>query len=103
MGLVVPSIGLDASFAAAPALRGGIAFVSQSGALTSAALDWAVSRNIGFSCVVSLGEAVDVDAADIIDYREAIRQRARCCFISNRCRTGASSCRRHARLRAASR
>lgn len=68
MGLVVPSIGLDASFAAAPALRGGIAFVSQSGALTSAALDWAVSRNIGFSCVVSLGEAVDVDAADIIDY-----------------------------------
>lgn len=68
MGLVVPSLGLDASFAAAPAQRGGIAFVSQSGALTSAALDWAASRNIGFSCVVSLGEAIDVDAADIIDY-----------------------------------
>jgi len=68
MGLVVPSLGLDASFAAAPAQRGAIAFVSQSGALTSAALDWAASRNIGFSCVVSLGEAIDIDAADIIDY-----------------------------------
>lgn len=68
MGLVVPSLGLDASFAAAPAQRGGIAFVSQSGALTSAVLDWAASRHIGFSCVVSLGEAIDVDAADIVDY-----------------------------------
>ncbi len=68
MGLVVPSLGLDASFAAAPAQCGGIAFVSQSGALTSAALDRAASRNIGFSCVASVGEAIDVDAADIIDY-----------------------------------
>ncbi len=68
MGLIVPSLGLDASFAASPALRGGIAFVSQSGALTRAALDRAASRGIGFSCVVSLGEASDVDAADILDY-----------------------------------
>lgn len=68
MGLIVPSLGLDASFAAAPALRGGIAFVSQSGALTRAALERAASRSIGFSCVVSLGEASDVDAADILDY-----------------------------------
>lgn len=68
MGLIVPSIGLDASFAATTALQGGIAFVSQSGAIAAAALDRAASRKIGFSCVVSLGDASDVDAADILDY-----------------------------------
>jgi len=68
MGLIVPALGLDASIATTPALRGGIAFVSQSGALTRAALERAASTNIGFSCVVSLGDACDVDAADILDY-----------------------------------
>lgn len=68
MGLIIPRLGLNASFSPAPAAPGHIALVSQSGALTAAALDWAASRKIGFSYVVSLGDAADVDAADTLDY-----------------------------------
>lgn len=68
MGLVMPGLGLNASFFPTLAQPGHIAFVSQSGALTAAAIDWATSRNIGFSCVVSLGDAADVDVADTLDY-----------------------------------
>ncbi len=68
MGLVVPGIGLHASFAPAEASPGRIAFVSQSGALAAAALQWAAARHIGFSYVVSLGDTGDVDAADVLDY-----------------------------------
>jgi acetyltransferase len=68
LGLLVPGIGLNASFAHTAALGGEIAFVSQSGALCTAVLDWARSRRIGFSHFVSLGDAVDVDFDDVIDY-----------------------------------
>jgi acetyltransferase len=68
MGLLVPAIGLNASFAPLPALQGRIAFVSQSGALVSAVLDWARSRSIGFSKFISLGEASDIDFGDLLDY-----------------------------------
>jgi acetyltransferase len=68
VGLLSPAIGLNASFAHAPAHKGRLAFVSQSGALTTALLDWARSRQIGFSHFVSLGEAADVDFGDVIDY-----------------------------------
>lgn len=67
-GLLVPGLGLNASFAPTPAQPGRIAFVSQSGALAAAALDWAAARGVGFSHVVSLGDALDVDAADVLDY-----------------------------------
>ena len=53
VGLLVPGIGLDASFAHVPALPGRLAFVSQSGAFVTAVLDWARSRNIGFSRFVT--------------------------------------------------
>lgn len=68
LGILVPSIGLNASFAHRAALPGNIAFVSQSGALCTAVLDWASTRGIGFSHFVSLGDAADLDFGDIIDY-----------------------------------
>jgi acetyltransferase len=68
VGLLVPGVKLNASFAHAGALPGRIAFVSQSGALTTAMLDWALSRRIGFSHFVSLGDGADVDFGDLLDY-----------------------------------
>lgn len=68
LGLLVPGIGLNASFAHLTAAPGRIAFVSQSGALGTAVLDWAAARGIGFSHFISLGDAVDVDFGDVLDY-----------------------------------
>ncbi|NIC40939.1 bifunctional acetate--CoA ligase family protein/GNAT family N-acetyltransferase [Aquabacterium sp. A08] len=68
IGMLVPHLGLNASFAHADAAPGSIAFVSQSGALVTAMLDWANSRQIGFSHFVSLGEHADVDFGDMLDF-----------------------------------
>lgn len=68
VGLLVPGLGLNASFAHMAALPGKIAFVSQSGALVTGILDWAKSRSIGFSKFVSLGDSADVDFGDLLDY-----------------------------------
>ncbi|MEO6407521.1 MAG: bifunctional acetate--CoA ligase family protein/GNAT family N-acetyltransferase [Burkholderiaceae bacterium] len=68
LGLLSPRIGLNASFAHTDALPGEIAFVSQSGALLTAVLDWARTRRIGFSHMVSLGERADVDFGDLLDH-----------------------------------
>jgi len=68
IGVLAPHVGLNASFAHTDALRGELAFVSQSGALVTAMLDWARARDIGFSQVVSLGEHADVDFGDMLDY-----------------------------------
>lgn len=68
LGLLSPHVGLNASFAHIDALPGEVAFVSQSGALVTAVLDWAKSRSIGFSHMVSLGERADVDFGDLLDY-----------------------------------
>ena len=68
LGLLTPALGLNASFAHTDALAGPIAFVSQSGALVTAVLDWAKSRRIGFSHLVSLGEHADVDFGDLLDW-----------------------------------
>jgi acetyltransferase len=68
IGLMTPRLGLNASFAHADALAGDLAFVSQSGALTTAMLDWAKGRGIGFSHLVSLGELADVDVGDLLDH-----------------------------------
>ncbi len=77
IGLLSPHVGLNACLAPADAVPGELAFVSQSGALTSAMLDWARARGIGFSHVVSLGERADVDAADMLDHLASdVRTRA---------------------------
>ncbi|MBA2673816.1 bifunctional acetate--CoA ligase family protein/GNAT family N-acetyltransferase [Ramlibacter sp.] len=68
LGLLTPHLGLNASFAHTDALAGDVAFISQSGALVTAILDWSTSRGIGFSHMVSLGERADVDFGDLLDY-----------------------------------
>ncbi len=68
LGVMTPALRLNASFAHTDALPGELAFVSQSGALVTAMLDWAKSRRIGFSHLVSLGEHADVDFGDLLDY-----------------------------------
>ena len=68
LGLLAPHHGLNASFSQVAAAPGTLAFVSQSGALATAMLDWAQPRGVGFSQVVSLGEHADVDFGDLLDY-----------------------------------
>jgi acetyltransferase len=68
VGLLLPRLGLNASFAHAQALPGNLAFIAQSGALTTAMLDWARTHRIGFSCFISLGNGADVDFGDLLDY-----------------------------------
>ena len=68
LGIMVPSISLNASFAAATPLKGHIGFISQSGALCTSVLDWALDEGIGFSYFVSVGNMLDVSMGDLIDY-----------------------------------
>jgi len=68
LGIMRPSIGLNATFNNGSANVGNIAFVSQSGALCTAILDWAKSNDVGFSSVVSMGSSTDVDFGEILDY-----------------------------------
>ncbi|MEM4441673.1 MAG: acetate--CoA ligase [Ignisphaera sp.] len=59
---------INASFGPTPLRRGGIAFISQSGALLSAILDWSLKTGIGFSKIVSLGNKADLNESDFIEY-----------------------------------
>lgn len=68
LGIICPDRNLNASFAAAMPQPGDIAFISQSGALCTAVLDWALQRGMGFSHFVSIGNMMDVSFADLIDY-----------------------------------
>src|SRR6516164_7063072 len=71
LGIMVPQLGLDTTFSHLAAPAGHIAVVSQSGAMISVMLDWAMPRGIGFSHVVSLGDMADVDFGDMLDYLAA--------------------------------
>ncbi|MGB8718217.1 MAG: bifunctional acetate--CoA ligase family protein/GNAT family N-acetyltransferase [Desulfobacterales bacterium] len=68
LGIMVPGIGLNASFGHVAPLPGRLAFVAQSGAVLTSVLDWATARRIGFSHFVSLGDMADVDFGDMLDY-----------------------------------
>jgi acetyltransferase len=68
LGIAVPPSGLNASFAHLAPAVGGIAFVTQSGAIATSVLDWATARGIGFSHLVALGDMLDVDFGDMLDY-----------------------------------
>ncbi|MCK9915606.1 bifunctional acetate--CoA ligase family protein/GNAT family N-acetyltransferase [Microbacteriaceae bacterium K1510] len=68
LGIAVPGIGLNATFAPASLLPGNIAFLTQSGAMATTVLDWALPRRIGFSAIVSMGDMSDVDFGDLLDY-----------------------------------
>lgn len=68
LGLIVPSLNLNVSFASGMPKNGNIAFISQSGALCTSVLDWAIEKKIGFSYFTSIGNALDVDFSDLIDF-----------------------------------
>ena len=68
VGVMASGAHLNASFAHLASRPGRLAFVSQSGAIVTAMLDWAEPRGIGFSHVVSLGDMADVDFGDMLDY-----------------------------------
>ncbi|MBN1551890.1 acetate--CoA ligase family protein, partial [bacterium] len=68
LGVIIPHLNLNASFAGVMPKTGHVAFISQSGALCTSVLDWALESHIGFSHFVSVGNAIDVDFADLIDY-----------------------------------
>jgi acetyltransferase len=68
VGLLVPGIGLNGSFAHATPLKGDLALLSQSGAVITTMIDWANDRGIGFSSMVSLGDMADVDFGDLLDW-----------------------------------
>lgn len=66
LGLILPHARLNGSFAHIGAAPGGLAFLSQSGALATAMLDWAAGEGLGFSAILSMGDMADVDFADMI-------------------------------------
>jgi acetyltransferase len=68
LGVIRPSVKMNATFISKTPKPGNIAFISQSGALGSAILDYALHENIGFSNFVSIGSMMDVDFGDLIDY-----------------------------------
>lgn len=68
LGIIVPSRKLNITFATGMPAQGHVAFISQSGALCSSVLDWAVEEKIGFSYFVSIGNSIDVGFGDLIDY-----------------------------------
>ncbi len=68
LGVMVPHNGLNATFASTIAQPGTVGFLSQSGALCTAVLDWSLRENVGFSAFVSIGSMLDVDWGDLIYY-----------------------------------
>ena len=64
----MPTINLNASFAAHMPRAGHLALISQSGAIATGMVDWAARRNVGFSGIVSIGDQLDVDIADLLDF-----------------------------------
>ena len=68
LGLMIPALGFNATFATTMARPGNVAFLSQSGALCTAILDWSLREIVGFSAFVSLGSMLDVGWGDLIDH-----------------------------------
>lgn len=68
LGVMNPVGRMNATFAAGIASPGRVGFISQSGALLTAVLDWAAKEDVGFSSIVSLGSMLDVGWGDVIDY-----------------------------------
>jgi len=68
LGIMNPYIDLNATFSSKIAKKGNIAFISQSGALCTAALDWSFVKNVGFSAFVSVGSMLDIDWGELIQH-----------------------------------
>jgi acetyltransferase len=68
LGIIMPGANLNASFSAHMPCAGNLALISQSGAIATGMVDWAAQRGVGFSGIVSIGDQLDVDLADLLDY-----------------------------------
>ena len=68
LGVMMPGVTLNASFSAHMPGPGNLALISQSGAIAAGMVDWAAQRAVGFSGIVSIGDQLDVDIADLLDY-----------------------------------
>ncbi|WP_368893558.1 bifunctional acetate--CoA ligase family protein/GNAT family N-acetyltransferase [Kluyvera ascorbata] len=68
LGLLAPWQGLNASFSPVPIRKGKLAFISQSAAVSNTILDWAQQREMGFSYFIALGDSLDIDVDDLLDY-----------------------------------
>ncbi|MCS2170830.1 protein lysine acetyltransferase [Scandinavium sp. TWS1a] len=68
LGLLAPWQGLNASFSPVPIRRGKLAFISQSAAVSNTILDWAQQREMGFSYFIALGDSLDIDVDDLLDF-----------------------------------
>jgi acetyltransferase len=68
LGVLVPQAKLNASFAASVPRAGDLALISQSGAIAAGLVAWSATHDVGFSAIVSLGDSIDVDFADLLDH-----------------------------------
>jgi acetyltransferase len=68
LGVMIPPTGVNATFAACMARTGNVGFLSQSGALCTAVLDWSMREMVGFSAFISMGSMADVGWGDLIYY-----------------------------------
>lgn len=68
LGIMMPGANLNASFAARMPSSGSLALISQSGAIAAGMVDWAAQRGVGFSGIVTIGDQIDVDIADLLDH-----------------------------------
>lgn len=68
LGLLAPWQGLNASFSPVPIKKGRLAFISQSAAVANTILDWAQQREVGFSYFIALGDSLDIDVDDLLDF-----------------------------------
>jgi acetyltransferase len=68
IGVLLPKAKLNASFAASMPHGGDLALISQSGAIAAGLVEWAATHDVGFSAVVSIGDSIDVDFGDLLDY-----------------------------------
>ena len=81
LGLLAPWQGINASFSPVPIQKGKLAFISQSAAVANTILDWAQQREVGFSYFIALGDSLDIDVDDLLDFWRATARPAPFCFI----------------------
>jgi acetyltransferase len=68
IGVLAPRAKLNASFTASMPQAGDLALISQSGAIVAGMVEWAKARDVGFSAIASLGDMIDVDVSDLLDF-----------------------------------
>jgi acetyltransferase len=68
IGVILPRLSFNASFAASSPRPGDLALISQSGAIATGLIEWAATHGIGFSAIASIGDSIDVDFGDLLDF-----------------------------------